>query len=108
MSLDAQRLPLSTYAKQLKNKKSKKLSDLIIQPYPNLHQNRFASLRKIALNVHKQLNFQKLSINIARKMLKNCEFTLILTDFSKTCSGKEIIWLYRPALNDMSALQESF
>ena len=67
-----------------------------------------ASLRKIELNVHQQINFLKLSINIARKMIKNCEFTLVATDFSKACSSKEMIWRYVPALNDMSALQESF
>ena len=60
---------------------------------------------KITLNVQKQLNFQKLSVNIARKMIKNCECTRILVDISKTCSGKEKARLNDPELN-MYALQE--
>ena len=36
-----------------------------------LRQNRFLSLRKIATNVRRKLNFEKLSLNIARKVIKN-------------------------------------
>ena len=70
--------------------------------------NWFASLRKNCIKCSQTINILKAVDNIARKMVGNCECTLVPTDFSKTCSGNEIIWLYGPALNGMSVLQESF
>ena len=52
-----------------------------------------------------KLNFQKLSVNISRGK-KNYKYALVPIDISKTCSGKQKVWLYDPALNDISALQE--
>ena len=52
------------------------------------------------------------NVALSKAVRQNCKenkrkFSLLPIDFSKTYSGKEITWLYGPALTDMPALQES-
>ena len=49
-----------------------------------LRQNRFASLRKIATNVRRKLNFEKLSVNIARKVIKKYKYASCIRK-KRTC-----------------------
>ena len=84
-SLGAQSRLLLMYAKNLKKRSFKNLPRsgrprTLATPraepsvITELRQNRFASLRKISTNVCRKLKFEKLSVNIARKVIKKYKY----------------------------------